>query len=47
MQKVVKEHMGLFKPANLTLPTSLDLDNSEHLHQLFRARENARFQVLS
>ena len=45
MQKVVKEHMGLFKPTNLTPPASLDLDNPKHLHYLLKSRENIRFQV--
>ena len=40
MQKVAKEHMGLFKPHTLKKPASMDFRNVEHLQYLFEAREN-------
>merc|ERR1712223_1508480 len=40
MQKVAKEHMGLFKPHSLKKPATMDFRNVHHLQYLFEAREN-------
>merc|ERR1719510_360695 len=40
MQKVAKEHMGLFKPHQLKKPSEIDFRNIHHLQYLFEAREN-------
>ena len=40
MQKVAKEHMGLFKPHSLKKPDVMDFRNIHHLQYLFEAREN-------
>jgi len=40
MQKVAKEHMGLFKPHSLKKPDVLNFRNIHHLQYLFEAREN-------
>jgi len=46
MQKVAKEHMGLFKPHKDTPPTNLDLENVDHIEYLLKARENLQFKSL-
>jgi acyl-CoA oxidase len=40
MQKVAKEHMGLFKPHALKKPDVINFRNIQHLQYLFEAREN-------
>jgi len=46
MQKVAKEHLGLFKPHTVKAPANLDLTNLEHLEYLLKARENLQFSDL-
>merc|ERR1712186_132954 len=46
MQKVAKEHLGLFKPHKDTPPANLDLENVDHIEYLLKARENLQFKSL-
>jgi acyl-CoA oxidase len=46
MQKVAKEHLGLFKPHTDTPPANLDLGNIDHLEYLLKARENLQYADL-
>jgi len=46
MQKVAKEHLGLFKPHKDTPPTNLDLENVDHIEYLLKARENMQYDTL-
>merc|ERR1711994_672360 len=46
MQKVAKEHLGLFKPHKDAAPAILDLENVKHLKYLLKARENLLFTEL-
>jgi len=46
MQKVAKEHLGLFKPHTDPAPSKLDLANVDHLEYLLKARENLQYGVL-
>merc|ERR1711971_1195964 len=46
MQKVAKEHLGLFKPHKDALPALLDLEKVEHLEYLLKARENLLYTEL-
>merc|ERR1712117_109602 len=46
MQKVAKEHLGLFKPHKDAAPAILDLENVKHLEYLLKARENLLFTEL-
>jgi len=46
MQKVAKEHLGLFKPHKDTPPALLDLENVDHIEYLFKARENQQYGEL-
>jgi len=46
MQKVAKEHLGLFKPHTDSAPASLDLSNVDHLEYLLKARENLQYRNL-
>lgn len=46
MQKVAKEHLGLFKPHKDTPPSSLDLENVDHIEYLLKARENIQYDQL-
>jgi len=43
MQKVAKEHLGLFKPHTDPAPAILDLENVDHLEYLLKARENLQY----
>merc|ERR1711872_69962 len=47
MQKVAKEHMGLFKPHKDTPPANLDLEDIDHIEYLLKARENLQFSELT
>merc|ERR1712098_915989 len=47
MQKVAKEHMGLFKPHKDTPPANLDLEDVDHIEYLLKARENLQFSELT
>lgn len=46
MQKVAKEHLGLFKPHTDAAPANLDLSNTDHLEYLLKARENLQYSSL-
>ena len=48
MQKVAKEHMGLFKPHVLERPHDgvIDAQNTHHLMYMLKARENQLFSTL-
>ncbi len=46
MQKVAKEHLGLFNPHTDTPPANLDLGNVNHLEYLLKARENLQYAEL-
>merc|ERR1719283_664933 len=46
MQKVAKEHLGLFKPHKDAAPAILDLENVKHLEYLLKARENLQYTEL-
>lgn len=51
MQKVTKEHLGMFKPHDLRRdiraePIQLDLEDNEHLLNLMKKRENVQFDAL-
>ena len=46
MQKVAKEHLGLFKPHTDNAPAVLDLSNPDHLEYLLKARENLQYANL-
>lgn len=46
MQKVAKEHLGLFKPHTDPAPANLDLSNVDHIEYLLKARENLLYGVL-
>ena len=46
MQKVAKEHLGLFKPHTDAAPANLDLSNAAHLEYLLKARENLQYANL-
>jgi len=46
MQKVAKEHLGLFKPHTDAAPANLDLSNPNHLEYLLKARENLQYTNL-
>merc|ERR1712029_355682 len=46
MQKVAKEHLGLFKPHKDTPPARLDLEIIDHLEYLLKARENLQYTEL-
>merc|ERR1712200_75517 len=46
MQKVAKEHLGLFKPHKDAPPALLDVEKVEHLEYLLKARENLLFTNL-
>jgi len=46
MQKVAKEHLGLFKPHTDAAPAVLDLSNPDHLEYLLKARENLQYATL-
>jgi acyl-CoA oxidase len=46
MQKVAKEHLGLFKPHKDSPPALLDLENVNHLEYLLKARENLQYAEL-
>merc|ERR1719431_2039030 len=46
MQKVAKEHLGLFRPHKDTPPSILDLEKVEHIEYLFKARENLQYAEL-
>jgi len=46
MQKVAKEHLGLFKPHTDAAPANLDLSNPDHLEYLLKARENLQYANL-
>ena len=46
MQKVAKEHLGLFKPHTDTPPANLDIGNVDHLEYLLKARENLQYAEL-
>merc|ERR1712168_1789306 len=46
MQKVAKEHLGLFKPHKDAPPALLDLEKVEHLEYLLKARENLLYTEL-
>jgi len=46
MQKVAKEHMGLFKPHEDSPPQNLDLENIDHIEYLLKARENLQYKEL-
>jgi len=46
MQKVAKEHLGLFKPHKDTPPAILDLEEVSHIEYLFKARENLQYTEL-
>merc|ERR1711920_1175146 len=47
MQKVAKEHMGLFKPHKDTPPANLDLEDVDHIEYLLKARENLQYSELT
>merc|ERR1719340_565627 len=47
MQKVAKEHMGLFKPHKDTPPKILDLEDVDHIEYLLKARENLQYKELT
>jgi len=46
MQKVAKEHLGLFKPHKDSPPALLDLEKVDHLEYLLKARENLQYEEL-
>jgi len=46
MQKVAKEHLGLFKPHKDAPPALIDLENVDHLEYLLKARENLQYEEL-
>jgi len=46
MQKVAKEHLGLFKPHKDTPPQNLDLERVDHIEYLLKARENLQYTEL-
>ena len=46
MQKVAKEHLGMFKPHQLKDVSKLDLADPEHLLTLLKKRENMQFDTL-
>jgi len=46
MQKVAKEHLGLFKPHKDSPPARLDLENVDHIEYLLKARENLQYTEL-
>ncbi len=46
MQKVAKEHMGLFKPHDVEKLSSIDLEDPGHILQLFKLRENELYATL-
>merc|ERR1712228_977373 len=46
MQKVAKEHLGLFKPHKDSPPARLDLEIIDHLEYLLKARENLQYTEL-
>lgn len=46
MQKVAKEHLGLFKPHTDSTPANLDISNVAHLEYLLKARENLLYTNL-
>merc|ERR1711990_1405586 len=46
MQKVAKEHLGLFKPHEDSPPQNLDLENIDHIEYLLKARENLQYKEL-
>jgi len=46
MQKVAKEHLGLFKPHKDVPPTNIDLENVDHIEYLLKARENLQYDQL-
>jgi len=46
MQKVAKEHLGLFKPHTDSPPAILDLENVTHIEYLLKARENLQYKEL-
>ena len=47
MQKVAKEHLGLFKPHKDPPPANLDLEDLEHIEYLLKARENLQYKELT
>jgi len=47
MQKVAKEHLGLFKPHKDSPPANLDLEDVEHIEYLLKARENLQYKELT
>ena len=47
MQKVAKEHLGMFKPhAGVSRKTNWDLTSVEELGTLFKLRENEQYDFL-
>jgi len=46
MQKVAKEHLGLFKPHKDSPPSIVDLENVDHIEYLLKARENLQYTEL-
>jgi acyl-CoA oxidase len=46
MQKVAKEHLGLFKPHKDSPPALLDLEKVDHIEYLLKARENLQYAEL-
>jgi len=46
MQKVAKEHLGLFKPHKDAPPALIDVEKVEHLEYLLKARENLLYTEL-
>lgn len=46
MQKVAKEHLGLFKPHTDSAPANLDLSNVNHIEYILKARENLLYGIL-
>jgi len=46
MQKVAKEHLGLFKPHKDSPPKLLDLEKVDHIEYLLKARENLQYDEL-
>merc|ERR1711936_363454 len=46
MQKVAKEHLGLFRPHEDSPPQNLVLENIDHIEYLLKARENLLYTEL-
>ena len=46
MQKVAKEHLGMFKPHQLKDVGKLDLEDPDHILILLKKRENIQFDAL-